>query len=221
MVKRKKLIRYIIFDFDGTLLNSFDKVLKALKLVKKKNKIKKLRTNQLKKYFSIGGVKLISKVFSIKKKEIARQLLIDFRSSYLKLKSLEKYLTYDIFSTLELLKSKKIKTILCSNKPRNLCITELNELRLIKYFNFIICSDDIGVKKPDIRFLKKISLKFKIKKKNCIYVGDGYEDYLLSKNYNLRFLLIKNQFNSVICKKLSGKKNVINIKRLSDIFNYL
>jgi phosphoglycolate phosphatase len=221
VVKRKKLIRYIIFDFDGTLLNSFDKVLKALKLVKKKNKIKKLRTNQLKKYFSIGGVKLISKVFSIKKKEIARQLLIDFRSSYLKLKSLEKYLTYDIFSTLELLKSKKIKTILCSNKPRNLCITELNELRLIKYFNFIICSDDIGVKKPDIRFLKKISLKFKIKKKNCIYVGDGYEDYLLSKNYNLRFLLIKNQFNSVICKKLSGKKNVINIKRLSDIFNYL
>ena len=148
-------------------------------------------------------------------------MLIDFRSSYLKLKSLEKYLAYNIFSTLKLLKSKKIKTILCSNKPRKLCITELNELRLIKYFNFIICSDDIGVKKPDIRFLKKISLKFKIKKKNCIYVGDGYEDYLLSKHYNLRFLLIKNKFNSEICKKLSGRKNVINIKRLSDVFNYL
>jgi phosphoglycolate phosphatase len=213
--------RLVIFDFDGTLVNSYEKVLKVLKIIKKEKNIQNLNISKLKQYFGIGGTKLIKEVFSIKNNSYAENLLKDFRKNYLKLKIKKKFIVSNSVSVLKKLKKNKIKIALCTNKPRNLCISELKGLNLKQYFNCIVCSDDLGVKKPDIKMLKTINQKFKLKKSSCIYVGDSFEDAQLCKNYNIKFLIIKNALNNKILKKLNGKPNIFNILNLKDIFKFL
>jgi phosphoglycolate phosphatase len=162
-----KNIKAIVFDLDGTLINSSLTVLDILNQIRRKylNK-KKINLKKISKFLSIGGKILIKKTLQIKKeKEIISYLKI-FRHIYLS----KKFNTQDIFPNvinfLKRLKKKNIKIIICTNKNSKLVKKIVNESPFRKYVNFFVTSDMVNSYKPDKVFLDFIFKKTNISKDN-------------------------------------------------------
>ena len=89
-----KNIKAIIFDLDGTLINSSKTVLEILNEIRQKYlKKKKIKINKITNLLSIGGKILIKKSLQLKKKSDIDYYLKFFRHIYLR----KKFKKKDIF----------------------------------------------------------------------------------------------------------------------------
>ncbi len=209
-----KNIKAIVFDLDGTLINSSLTVLDILNQIRRKylNK-KKINLKKISKFLSIGGKILIKKTLQIKKeKEIISYLKI-FRHIYLS----KKFNTQDIFPNvinfLKRLKKKNIKIIICTNKNSKLVKKIVNESPFRKYVNFFVTSDMVNSYKPDKVFLDFIFKKTNISKDNLLYIGDSQIDLKLCNDCNINFLLFKNSLNDI------SKRDLIILKKKKIVFS--
>lgn len=65
--------------------------------------------------------------------------------------------------------------ILWTEASKRLSDIKLNKFDLKKNFDMIITSTDMGVMKPDIKYLEKAWNEFNLKPEECIYIGDNWE----------------------------------------------
>jgi phosphoglycolate phosphatase len=209
-----KDIKAIVFDLDGTLINSSLTVLDILNQIRRKylNK-KKINLKKISKILSIGGKILIKKTLQIKKeKEVICYLKI-FRNIYFS----KKFNTQDIFPNvinfLKKVKKKNIKIIICTNKNSKLVKKILNESPIRKYVNFFVTSDMVNSYKPDKIFLDFILKKTNIPRDNLLYIGDSKIDFKLCNNSKINFLLFKNSLSDI------NKKDLILLKNKKIVFS--
>ena len=209
-----KNIKAIVFDLDGTLINSSLTVLDILNQIRRKylNK-KKTNLKKISKFLSIGGKILIKKTLQIKKEEDIISYLKIFRHIYLS----KKFNTQDIFPNvinfLKKLKKKNIKIIICTNKNSKLVKKIVNESPFRKYVNFFVTSDMVNSYKPDKIFLDFIFKKTSISKDNLLYIGDSKIDLKLCNDCNVNFLLFKNSLNDM------NKRDLIILKKKKIVFS--
>jgi len=209
-----KDIKAIVFDLDGTLINSSLTVLDILNQIRRKylNK-KKINLKKISKILSIGGKILIKKTLQIKKEKEVIYYLKIFRNIYFS----KKFNTQDIFPNvinfLKKIKKKNIKIIICTNKNSKLVKKILNESPFRKYVNFFVTSDMVNSYKPDKIFLDFILKKTNIPRDNLLYIGDSKIDFKLCNNSNINFLLFKNSLSDI------NKKDLIFLKNKKVVFS--
>lgn len=209
-----KNIKAIVFDLDGTLINSSLTVLGILNQIRRKylNK-KKINLKKISKILSVGGKILIKKTLQIKKeKEIISYLKI-FRHIYLSKKFNNQDIFPNVINFLKRLKKKNIKIIICTNKNSKLVKKIVNESPLRKYVNFFVTSDMVNSYKPDKIFLDFIFKKTSISKNNLLYIGDSQIDLKLCNDCNINFLLFKNSLNDI------NKRDLIILKKKKIVFS--
>jgi len=205
----------IIFDFDGVVINS--------------HKIKTLAFYNIFKPYG-KNIGLIAKRFHLD--NIGKPRYFKFKfilEKILKLKNTKKEIVnldkkFDLFVEKKIKKmtpSKYLIRFLKNSKSlRNIYISTgtpqtkinkiLKEKKLLKYFNKVYGSPD-----SKINHIKKI----KKNKKNCVFIGDSYEDYKAAKVTNIKFIMKINSENFSLRKKT--KVNTINsFKFLEKKLNY-
>lgn len=203
----KKKNKIIIFDLDGVLINSLPNMRKALRLTSKKLFLE-LSFKQYKKFLGLPFEKILQKMKikndykKIKKYYEAYSLeyidKIKIKKSFLKeLKILKKDYLLAIFTS----KSKK-RTYKIINK--------------YKIFDDCVTIDDVKKGKPMPEGLFKIIKKFKIQKKNAVYVGDSIYDYQCAKKANILYLHAKWGY-----EKSNKTKKLINISNFTKIKKFL
>jgi HAD superfamily hydrolase (TIGR01549 family) len=84
---------------------------------------------------------------------------------YTKLRPYAKRLLYT-------LKRRKEFLAIASNRPNYFTNIILKKLGIKKYFDIVLCADQINRLKPDPRILYMIIKKLGVKKKDAVYVGD-------------------------------------------------
>ena len=209
-----KNIKAIVFDLDGTLINSSLTVLDILNQIRRKylNK-KKINLKKISKILSIGGKILIKKTLQIKKeKEVICYLKI-FRNIYFSKKFNTQNIFPNVINFLKKVKKKNIKIIICTNKNSKLVKKILNESPFRKYVNFFVTSDMVNSYKPDKIFLDFILKKTNIPRDNLLYIGDSKIDFKLCNNSNINFLLFKNSLSDI------NKKDLIFLKNKKMVFS--
>ena len=108
---------------------------------------------------------------------------------------------------------------MCSNKLEKLTKIALQKSDLKKYFDFVAGGDTFKFKKPHPSVLNNVVKKFKINKKDALFVGDSEHDYHAAQNSKIDFCLKQGGYTN---KKISFFKNAAKIKdyRKSKQLNY-
>lgn len=184
-----KNIKAIIFDLDGTLLNTINDITKALNYALSKNGYDTVTVDQAKYLVGSGAKTLIERVLN--KVSHNDDKLKDFDNvynDYMYSYNLWKYNTtipyQSVVKTIHILKRKGIKLCVLSNKPDR----DTKEL-VNKFFSGdfdIVCGGTDGVPlKPNPFAVNKIISELNLKNDEVAYVGDSDVDIITGKNASL------------------------------------
>ena len=165
----------IIFDMDGTIVDSLPYHYKAWKIFFKENKVENF-SKKLKDYKGGGTLDLMTAVYGDKYSRKELKIMTDdkeiiFREIYKN--NVVPILGFmDMF---ELIKSKNILVGLASNAIRKNVKMILSELKIYEKFDSIICGDEVRKGKPDPEMFDETVDRFNLKKEECLIFEDSVE----------------------------------------------
>ena len=165
----------IIFDMDGTIVDSLPYHYKAWKIFFKENKVENF-SKKLKDYKGGGTLDLMTAVYGDKYSRKELKIMTDdkeiiFREIYKN--NVVPILGFmDMF---ELIKSKNILVGLASNAIRKNVKMILSELKIYEKFDSIICGDEVKKGKPDPEMFDETVDRFNLKKEECLIFEDSVE----------------------------------------------
>lgn len=177
----------IIFDLDGTIIDSAPSILLSLKIA-----VKNILNIDLDLKKEIIGPNLKIIINNILPEKISEKYKIqiekEFKYLYDEYYCLNTIIYTNISDVMEKLLIQNYKLFIATNKRHKPTLKILNYLNLRKFFLDFYCCDSIGE-----RIFNKsqmlIEIKNKYKIQNCIYIGDRKEDYLSAEEANIDFLL--------------------------------
>ena len=204
----------IIFDMDGTIVDSLPYHYKAWKIFFKENKVENF-SEKLKDYKGGGTLDLLTTVLgnNYSKKELKSMVddkEIIFRDIYKNnVIPIEGFI-----QMLESIKSQKILVGLASNAIRENVKMILNELKIYNEFESIICGDEVENGKPNPEMFNKTAKIFKLDKKDCLIFEDSIEGLQGAVNSGIDAIGVKSSSSDKILKSAGAKgtiKNYVNI----------
>lgn len=195
-----KKFELIIFDLDGTLVDSAKDIMIANNKTLEKFGYKPISFKNVKHIIGQGiRVNIIRslKMQNVKINKKKENEMYNFFFSFYKKNLYVKSKIYaGLNSFLKNLKKKGYKLAVCSNKLEELTKIVLKKTKLFKYFDFVAGGDTFAHRKPHPSVLNNVIKKFKINKNNVLFIGDSEHDYHSALNSNIKFCLKTNGFTN-------------------------
>lgn len=178
------MINSVIFDLDGTLIDSSEDITHCLKLAYKNQNV----AMKEKLTLSLIGPPLEEMIHQLSpglSKSKATDLIANFRELYSSSNFKFSKAYPGILSLLDHLKNKQIPCFIATNKPRRLTIELLNSKNINHYFKDICCSGDnnFKLKSELISFLID---KWNLEPKSSFMIGDSPLDIEAAIECNMK-----------------------------------
>ena len=207
-MKKKSKKKVIIFDLDGVLIDSKKNMKISWNKTNKKFKLNK----KFKEYFKHVGkpFKEILNALSIEKNlnKIENNYQLESKKNFKKIK-----LYKGVLETINFLKKKNITIGILTSKDKKRTINFIRKLKI--KVDFIQCPHPSLRGKPYPDLFNKIIKEKKLKRKNCLYVGDAKYDFIAAKKANIKFIFARYGY------KIGIKKSMFEIKNISQIKNFI
>jgi HAD superfamily hydrolase (TIGR01509 family) len=182
------MIRGVVFDFDGTLVDSMMVIFEALnEALSKRN----LATIDLDLLGRMAG-RPIGDIINAKTyvpESTVKTIEEDVFKAYVEFCRVSCQLLPDVENTLRVLKSKGVRLGLFTTTPRKPLKVVVRRLAIGDYFDVMLAKDDAR-SKPDPDGLEQIIAEFGIRKDECLYVGDSPIDVLTGKAAGVRTVAV-------------------------------
>ena len=182
------MIRGIVFDFDGTIVDSMQMVFSALNDALKKRSLPTIEIELLGRMAGLPVIDIISSKAHITE-AAAKEVEKDVFKTYTSFCRTSCQLLPHVESTLKTLKSKKIKLGLFTTTPTKPLMAVEKKFSLKDYFDIMIAKED-AENKPNPEGLNKIVKEFGIRKDECLYVGDSPIDILTGKAAGIKAIAV-------------------------------
>ncbi|AKE52383.1 HAD-IA family hydrolase [Kangiella geojedonensis] len=186
----KPVIKGILFDLDGTLLDTAPDMALALNIQRELHDLAPLPYSEIRPYVSHGAVAMLRIGFGI---GISDANFNAMREQYLHIYSENIAVKTDLFDGLgEFLKELErigIKWGVVTNKPEFLTIPLLTALNLNKRSSTVISGDTIEPRKPNPAPLFAACKQAALIPSQCIYVGDAERDIAAGRAAGMRTVL--------------------------------
>ena len=192
------MIKGVIFDMDGTIVDSLPFHHKAWRIFFQENKVEDF-SKKLKRYKGGGTLDLMRAVYGdiysiAELKKMSDDKEIIFRKIYKgNIKPIDGFLEFILY-----LKSKKIQLGLASNAIKKNVTLTLNELGIHDLFDSIICGDEVNFGKPNPEMFDKTINRFNINKDNCIIFEDSIEGINAAINAGINVIGVTSSSSSDI-----------------------
>ena len=193
----------LVFDLDGTLVDTAPDLMMAHNYVMKKYGYKEKPIESIRHLAGRGAAAMLIRSIDsqgnlIKNNPIDsnthQQMTDDFITYYRQNISGHSKLRKNVISLLDWCKEKEIICAVCTNKREDLAIKLLKEINIYKYFDFIAGADTFDFRKPNPKHLTEILDILQIDKKNSIMLGDSETDANTAKAAKVHFVLIKDGY---------------------------
>ncbi|MDG2001341.1 MAG: HAD-IA family hydrolase [Alphaproteobacteria bacterium] len=214
MVNKKQII---VFDLDGTLINSAPDLCYALNKTLEEINIPLITLQEVMGYLGDGALELIKRGIS-KHHNIDNYDLEKLRIRFLDIYDdclLDKTDFYEnVIETLEKLKQMNFTLAICSNKPELLAKRIIKGLNAMHYFDTITGGDTYEFRKPDSRHLEKTILDVDRKVEQAIMVGDSENDIKCANSINIPSIVVDFGYSKIPVKNLNATIIMNNYRNL-------
>lgn len=176
------MIKAILFDLDGTLLDSAPDFIHSLNTLLERNGKTKLPNDLIRQNVSDGTIKLIEIGFKIKPSDddfddLRRQLLDLYDDNLLKWANI----FHDVEHLINFIESQNIIWGVVTNKPSYFSKKILARIPIFNNCAVLVTSDDVKNMKPDPEGISKACYEIGVFSKNVIYVGDHIKDMIAAE----------------------------------------
>ena len=182
-------LQAILFDLDGTLLDSATGLLAAAELVLQEDG-QAYERQQLEPIAAIGSVGLLARGYGLNRDdERITPLRQRFLRHYANLRQSDQLFAGST-SIINTLQSQQMPWGIVTNKPRALTKQVLQQFPLLQQAGSVISAEDAPEIKPAPDGLLMACMELDVSASACIYVGDFDIDYYAAKSAGMRVVLI-------------------------------
>ena len=210
----------ILFDLDGTLVDTAPDLMAAHNHVMKKFGHEEKKMSDVKSLAGKGAWVMMQRSFKkeIQDENIKKEMTKEFIDFYSKNIDRESRPIKGIFNFLKWAKSKNISMAICTNKQERLAIDLLKKIKLFDYFDYIAGCDTFEFNKPDPRHLTNVVEIIGGNLKKTVMIGDSEVDANSADSAKLPFILVENGYtekkpneikHDVLIKDFNGFENII------------
>lgn len=175
------MYKAIIYDIDGTLLNTLDMNMIPLQKIIKEELNQNVSYNEILKYASYPGMKVMEEL-GIKNPKSTYNRWVKYVNEYEGGAP-----AYDgVVNMLNKFDGKIIQAIVSSKKTAQYQIDITNK-GLGKYFNVVVLEEDTLLHKPEPEPLLECLKRLSLNQNDVIYIGDALSDYLCCQKAGIDF----------------------------------
>ena len=193
----------ILFDLDGTLVDTAPDLMNAHNHVMKKFGYKTKTTDEIRTIVGKGARTLIGRsIWGQAKKEFSKiedqnvkdEMVKEFIDYYGKNIINESKLVNGVEEFLKWCSSKKISMGVCTNKQEHLAIDLLKKIKIYNYFEYVAGGNTFEVCKPDPKHLTNIVEILNGDLKKTLMIGDSENDTIPAKEASIPVILLDNGY---------------------------
>jgi len=216
----QKKYKCLLFDLDGTLLDTAPEFLTCLNTLLKKNKKRSVTYDFVRNRVSDGVGRLIQDSFIIDEihsefESLRNNLLSEYGKNYLHSKTFP-----GVVEFLKELSKNKIDWMIVTNKPKKFSKEICKKFDWHKHATAIVSPEDVeGKRKPDPASIEAALAKTSIKKDQTIYIGDNWRDIEAANNYGIDSALAL--YGYIDKKDASLLKPTSKINQIKDLKGYI
>jgi 2-phosphoglycolate phosphatase len=179
--------KLVVFDLDGTLVDSGPTVVKILNAMRAEFGLQCLNYKDFKRVLSSGGREIVASAFNDHTCSKNYDYLSEFRGRYVEQSLHDEELFPGVIDLLNALKFADIQLAICSNKPRRLVDKVLIAHEIHGYFSSIISDGDGFKLKPSPEGLQYLMNYFGVRADEMIFVGDSRADQIAANIAGVSF----------------------------------
>ncbi len=209
----------ILFDLDGTLVDTAPDLMDAHNHVMKKFGHKEKKLSDIKSLAGKGAWVMMQRSFrqEIKDEKIKKEMTKEFIDFYSKNIDKGSKPINGVMEFLKWAKTKNISMAVCTNKQERLAVDLLKKLKMYEYFEYVAGSDTFPFNKPDPRHLTDVVEIIQGDLKKTIMVGDSEVDGMSAENAKIPFVLVKDGYTEKSTKEIKHDELIEDFKNFDKV----
>jgi len=179
----------VLFDLDGTVLESLPDIHHALSAARDRLGLPSVTPEQVRRWVGNGARRLVSRSLGTEDENAdgVDALLAAFRDAYTESSGAYAHAFPGVGDLIDRLHSAGIRVACSTNKPRYAAEIGLARLGLDVWFDTLTTPDDVdGRTKPDPALFLLAAERLEVAPADCLVVGDGPADVVGARNAGMR-----------------------------------
>lgn len=191
----------IIFDFDGTLIDSGPDLAKALNKMLTHYNLEPITVEQVSQYIGNGAKKLVERGLKhrMQVEDITEAFFNEafefYYQAYREVSNDKTFLYPGVVETLQYLDKKGYDMTICTNKPFEFIEPILDGLSIKQFFKTWVGADSLPKQKPDAMPLLHLAKEMNKEIEKTIMVGDSKNDIIAAQNATMDSIGVSYGYN--------------------------
>ena len=216
----------ILFDLDGTLVDTAPDLMKAHNHVMKKYGYETKSTEEVRNLVGKGASALIGRSLwgnakeefgKIEDKKVKAEMVKEFINFYGNNILNESTLINGVEDFLKWCNEKKISLAVCTNKQEHLAVDLLKKIGIYNYFEYVAGSNTFNYCKPDPRHITSIIEILNGDIKKSLMIGDSENDADAAKSAGIPMILLEDGYTDKKIEQIHHDhliKDFVGIKKI-------
>jgi phosphoglycolate phosphatase len=205
--------RAVLFDLDGTLVDSYAALAEAVNYARRQHGLDDLTTDAIRGFVGYGLEKLLQRAFDCD--AVPPSATEAFETRYDEICCTESRVLADVEATLRALEHIGVAMAVCTNKPTAFSRKILEFLNLAPFFCAIVGPDAAGARKPAAQHVLRTLEATNCTPAEALFVGDMPIDVEAAHNSGLAAAVVATGSSTSSALKAAGPDHYLD--RLADL----